>query len=460
MSRGKRKTDWRQIIGRRAIVRGLLFALAVAWPVFSPSLSPVAPESFQSSAESDAAAVSTSTHEGRMAVFDDVWSTISVRYYDHSFNALANGLTWETQRSTFRALAAETNSGQELYVVLRRMVASLKDPHTRVFSPAEKFDWWRPRSVTIGLMVREVGGFPTVFNVERGSEPQRAGIVPGDVIEAVDDQPALLLVQRTLSDSVGQGASARFRAFARFIDGPPESIVEIRWKGKDGKKKSAQFTRYWQQRELGLRVRRERGDFAIVELDAFTSQISQRFAVALKEKLTDVRGIILDLRGNGGGDAEAMTDVASAFLRAGLSLGRFIDRSGTSFSIATRRKSPLIPDRLTQTNLPLVILTSERTSSAAEIFIAGLRASRRATIIGAQTCGCVLAIRARHELPDGGLLDVSELDYQTAAGERLEKKGIKPDETVVVQRNDLYAGHDRAMELAINRLKTLRTAQR
>jgi C-terminal processing protease CtpA/Prc len=67
----------------------------------------------------------------------------------------------------------------------------------------------------------------------------------------------------------------------------------------------------------------------------------------------------------------------------------------------------------------------------------------------------VLAIRARHNLPDGGVLDVSELDYKTPAGERLEGNGIQPDQTVVVHREDLYAKHDAALAEAISELSLL-----
>jgi C-terminal processing protease CtpA/Prc len=152
-----------------------------------------------------------------------------------------------------------------------------------------------------------------------------------------------------------------------------------------------------------------------------------------------------------------MADIASAFLRPGVGLGQFTGRDGSGFTIATHSKSSFMPEPIRQTELPLVVLTSERTASAAEILIATLQTSKRARVIGAETCGCVLAIRSRHELPDGGLLDVSELDYQTAAGERLEKHGIKPDETVAVRRNDLYSGRDHAMELAITKLTGLRS---
>ena len=130
----------------------------------------------------DAATVSTATREGRLAVFDDAWSRINERYYDRTFH----GLDWDAQRTTFRTLAADANSNQELYAVLRRMIAALNDPHTRVFAPEEKFDWWRPRFVTIGVGIAEVEGLPTVVQLERGSAPQRAGIRVGDVIETVN----------------------------------------------------------------------------------------------------------------------------------------------------------------------------------------------------------------------------------------------------------------------------------
>jgi tricorn protease len=114
----------------------------------------------------------------------------------------------------------------------------------------------------------------------------------------------------------------------------------------------------------------------------------------------------------------------------------------------------LAPEPLTQTRLPLVVLVGERTSSAAEIFAAAVQTAKRGTIIGTETCGCVLAIRNPHALPDGGVLDVSELDYQTSEGRRLEQNGIKPDQTVLLQRKDLYSDRDPVMELALEKLLT------
>jgi carboxyl-terminal processing protease len=397
----------------------------------------------------DSAAASTATREGRLAVFDDAWNRIDERYYDRKFH----GLDWDAQRTTFRPLAAEAETSQDLYAVLRRMIASLNDPHTRVFAPEEKFDWWRPRFVTVGLAIAEVEGLPTVVKVDPNSAPLRAGLRPGDIIETVNGQPAVSLIKTRLNELTDQAsASARFRVFAKLLDGPSDAPVDVSWKSKDGKEKSARFTRYWQERELGVHVRRERGDFAVIEIEAFTKPIASTFSLSLQQKLNGARGLIVDLRTNGGGDAEAMSDIASSFLGIGTNLGQFTDRAGSSFTISTHFRSLLLRDPFAQTKLPVIVLTSERTASAAEIFAEALRTSGRATIIGTETCGCVLAVRNRHLLPDGGLLDVSELDYETAQGQRLEGHGLKPDEAVVVERNDLYSGRDPALELAVSEL--------
>ena len=102
----------------------------------------------------------------------------------------------------------------------------------------------------------------------------------------------------------------------------------------------------------------------------------------------------------------------------------------------------------TPVRVPVVVLTSESTSSAAEIMAAVLQTRRNARVIGSLTCGCVLAIRNRHALPDGGVLDVSEFDYHTADGVRLEGRGVKPNEVSTLKRQDLYAGRDRTLEVA------------
>lgn len=397
-----------------------------------------------SSRADDASLVSTATPEGRLAVFDDVWETIEDRYYDPRFN----GVDWQAKRTSFRPAAAKAGSTHEFYELMRQMLASLRDAHTRVYSPDEKFDWWNPRFVTVGLGVREIEGVPVVVQVDPNSAAAKFDVRTGDEITSIDNLPAAEFIKRRL-ESLGASADerARYRAVATLFDGPSGSSVKVAWTTRDGKQKSAVLQRYWTQRQLGFTTQRK-GKLAILRIDAFTQTLALDFSRSLASALDGAEGVVLDLRGNGGGDAEAMADVASLFLEDGINLGKFADRSGASFELQTYSKRLWRVPQLAQIKLPLVVLTSESTSSAAEIMTAALQAKRRARVIGTETCGCVLAIRNRHALPDGGLLDVSEFDYRTAGGIRLQGLGVTPDQLTPLTRSDLYSRRDPALEAA------------
>ena len=397
----------------------------------------------------ESAGVSTATREGRLAVFDDVWQTIHDRYYDPGFR----GIDWENQKTVFRPEAAEAGSSQAFYTVLQQMVGSLSDAHTRVYAPEEKFDWWKPRFVGVGMTLREVEGSVVVVRVEPHSPPDHVGIRPGDIIEAVHGTPAFSLIQQRLNRQPQPRESSRLHAVAMLMEGLPETTVEVQWRDKKGVLSTARLPRRWYQRPLSMHIQREPNEYAVLEIDAFTQAIAINFAGEFPEKLANARGIVVDLRENGGGDAEAMAEIASFFLPEGTDLGEFSDRWGSSFKLLTRARSLFSHDKITHSKQPLILLTSDRTSSAAEIFAATLRARDRARIIGTETCGCVLAIRTRHTLPDGGALDVSELDYQTAEGTHLEGHSLKPDQLVLPQRSDLYKRHDRTIEAGLRLLR-------
>lgn len=394
----------------------------------------------------------TITLDDRLAVFDDAWETIYERYYDPAFH----GVDWEAERALFRPLAAEARTTVELYGVLRRMLGSLHDAHTRVYAPDERSsDWQHPRYISVGISVREIEGSPVVAAVERGSEAERAGLRAGDTVLSVDGEAATALFARRLREMVGSSTTtaARAQAMAKLFDGPRDSTLALRWLDANGKERTTTLRREQRTRAATLRAERVRGHVGVIEFDLFTVESAADLMHALDDQLRGVRALVIDLRNNGGGEAEAMTEVASLFLPPGKSLGYFKDRSGrVAFEPLTHSPASFASDFSKSSRLPLVILTSERTSSAAEIFVAALREAGRAVIIGQQTCGCVLAIRHRHTLPDGGELDVSEMDYFTAAGAHLEGTGLAPDEPVALNRQDLRAGRDRALERAVEHL--------
>ena len=395
------------------------------------------------------------TREERLRIFDEVWEQVSERYFDPSFR----GVDWQVARRDLRPLAGEARDEAELYSVLRRMLGRLHDPHTRVFAPAEGTDWRVQHYISVGVSVRELGSALLVADVERGSQAARSGVRAGDELVSINDETADALFARKLAETAsGEGRAARLQAVAHLFDGPAGSNVALDFRrAGESRVRTARLLRESRTRVPTFDSKRE-GDARLVHFNIFTPEVAAQFARALKGELRGARALVIDLRDNGGGEAESMADLASTLLPAGLSLGRFTDREGAvRLEPFTRAALLSSADSFARFRGPVVLLTNARTASAAEVFAAALRETNRATVIGEATCGCVLGIRRRHQLPDGGVLDVSEMDYHTARGARLEGAGLRPDISIEPTREDLRRRRDRALERALEILKDLRS---
>nr|MDQ3745715.1 S41 family peptidase [Acidobacteriota bacterium] len=401
----------------------------------------------------DARAESASAREERLKVFDEVWEQVRERYFDPSLR----GVDWQEVRRSLRPRAAEAAGEGELYAVLRRMLGTLRDPHTRVFEPGESDDWRVQRYVSVGVSVRELAGEVVVTDVEGGSEAERVGLRAGDAVLSVDGESASSLVARRLAEqNAGDSRAERVAAVTHIFEGAGGTEVSVVFRRAGEKKeRTARLLRQTRSRVPSFEVGRERGGVRVVRFNIFTPEVAAVFARALAAgKLKGARSLVIDLRDNGGGEAEAMADLASTLVEPGASLGRFTDREGrVQLEPFTRASLVSSAATLTRFRGPVVLLTGARTASAAEVFAASLREAGRARVVGEQTCGCVLGIRERHPLPDGGVLDISEMDYHTAGGTRLEGRGLQPDVEVAPTREDLTRGRDRALDAAFEMLK-------
>ncbi|MET0624248.1 MAG: S41 family peptidase [Pyrinomonadaceae bacterium] len=439
-------------LNRRTKPTRALAALALCALVCLLAPAPVARRSRAAFAEGSGADA-YSTAESRLRIFDEVWEQVSERYFDPEFQ----GVDWREARRQLRPLASSARGRVELYAVLRRMLGLLRDPHTRVFAPGESPDWRVQRYVSVGVSVRELGDQVVVTDVERDSEAEEAGLRAGDAVLALDGEPAAALVARRVAESGGGGASpsARLIAAAHLFEGERDTTVRLTY-ARPGERRAreAVLRREPRTRLPSFEVRGQGDGVRLVRFNIFTPEVAALFTRALRDELKGARALVIDLRDNGGGEAESMADLASTLLPAGLSLGRFTDRAGAvRLEPHTRAALLSTADSFERFRRPVVLLTNARTASAAEVFAAALRESNRASVIGEATCGCVLGIRRRHRLPDGGVLDVSEMDYHTAGGTRLEGTGLRPDVTVEPTRETLRRRQDRALERALEILK-------
>ena len=94
---------------------------------------------------------------------------------------------------------------------------------------------------------------------------------------------------------------------------------------------------------------------------------------------------------------------------------------------------------------------SNYSASSAEHFAAGMQESERAKIVGGQSCGCMLGILGKTKIK-GGELYVSQFDFVTARGRRIEQIGVIPNVTIVPTVADVQGGFSKAINEAENLL--------
>ena len=378
--------------------------------------------------------------EERLRLFDQVWRAIYDHYYDRAFG----GVDWRMQRELYRPKAVEATTREELYRVLRRLVATLSDSHTRVFAPEEAFDRQRPTRLTVGLLLRQVEGAIVVVEVDPDSEAVRAGIRPGFRLESVDGQPVAARIDAIREEL---GASSKEPLSAAILDrlfwGPVGASAEADFTDRRGERVRATLTRRRQELPRRVTSRQLPHGMGYLEVTSFRPEIEQEVAAALATQ-AGARGLILDLRRNGGGLVATVSRLAGHFLPAGTALGEFITRQG-------RTVEAVAESRAEQYHGPLVVLLSDRSASGAEVLAAALQESRRAYLIGTHstTCGCLLGVGRTILLSDGGKLNISDTDFRTARGQRIEGRGLQPDRSVPLRLEDLAQDRDRPLEEAI-----------
>lgn len=380
----------------------------------------------------------------RLNVFEQVWRAIYDNYYDRNFR----GIDWRLQRDVFRPQIESANTNLELYRVLRQMIGKLGDAHTRVYSPEDGFDRYRPSGVTVGIVVRRIEGRAIVSWVEPGSEAERQGIRAGAAVTAVDGIPVEKTLAR-LREEIGDSSTPialDLQSFDRLFYGPRDTPVSVAFMDETGHRRTATLMRRYVEFQRKVIARQLPYNIGYIELTGFGPEIERDFDVVMQTLQTS-RGLILDLRNNGGGFVTTVTQVASYFLDEETDLGEFVTRQGKATRRRTQRLRTLFRD-------PLVVLVSPRSASGSEIFAAAMQEHNRALVLGTApaTCGCLLGVSRTLRLLDGGKLNISDTDYRTARGRRIEGVGVKPDRQVEIRAADLLAGRDRILEEAMEQL--------
>ncbi|RMF70816.1 MAG: hypothetical protein D6744_18890, partial [Planctomycetota bacterium] len=312
----------------------------------------------------------------------------------------------------------------------------------------------------VGLDLRVVDGQALVVRVNDGSPAAVAGVRPGWVLTQIDGRPIAPIIETLSAEYAGSSLRELVltQAVARRLHGEVGEPIDLVMLDGEDREQTLTLTRArapGKRAKLGnmppIRVECEwrwlRDDIGYIRLSLFFDppMVMRKLNQALSE-MRDARGVIFDLRGNGGGIGAMAMGISGLFVRErGRKLGTMITRDNElKFAVFARP---------TAYQGPLAILVDGASASTSEIFAGGMQALGRARVFGTPTAGAALP-SIIERLPNGDGFQYAFANYVSEDGTRLEGHGVVPDEAAPPNRADLLAGRDPAIEAAIRWIPT------
>ncbi len=289
------------------------------------------------------------------------------------------------------------------------VVKSLGDRFSHYLTKSEFNEFVSPPHFAgIGVVVDPLHRGLLIARVFDASPASRAGLKPGELIVGVGTRKLV-------------GLSAE--ASTALIRGQPGTDVKLQV--ENGQKRKAHTRSVTITRELvsepvvasaGRKVHGVKlGVVALAEFSAGAhGEVREAVEKLLQQK---TRGIVFDLRGNGGGLVSEAQLIASIFLPQGATV--VSTRGRTQPSQTLKALGDEIPS-----SIPVVVLVDSGTASASEIVTAALQDHHRATVVGTHTFGKGV-FQEEEPLSNGGALDITVGEYFTPNGRNLGGGGVK-----------------------------------
>lgn len=348
-------------------------------------------------------------------VFDRAVALVETRYYDPRIG----GIDWRSAAAQSRPLAVSAADDNVLYGVLTSLLDQLDDAHVYVQSPAEvSREAAEPQARPLfGLRVLRRGNGWIVDDVRPGSPADTAGVQVGWRVESADGRPYDVGVLR----AEGRPVRLAFRdgaGAARALIVAPRSGLQPQ-----------------ERRPLV-----QRNGVWVIAFDSFDEGTAE-WLFGQVEAARPGAPLVVDLRDNVGGRIVEVERALGCFLPRRTVVARMQSRRGR------QRVSEVIGGCPRPVSGPVAVLIGRRSRSGAEMFAAALQEQGRAVTVGSRTAGALLS-SLRYDLPDGGRLTLSEADFVTAGGRRIERVGVVPDVEAVATQADRRAGRDPALDVA------------
>lgn len=292
---------------------------------------------------------------------------------------------------------------------IKGYVEGIGDPYTTYLTKDEMKEFTEETNseyVGIGVYLTNNKADNTILvvGIMKSAPALDAGMQAGDVIEKVND---IAYTGDQLDDAI------------KILKGEEGTNVKVTVL-RDGKEIDLTITRKKITVEHVASQMLE-NNIAYIQVDSFDSGVAKAFEQQITElKNGGAKGIIIDLRSNGGGIVDEATGIADLFLKKNETI-LITKGKEDKEEVTISKNDPIIQD------IPVVVLVNEGTASASEILAGALKDKYPSTtIVGKKTYGKGV-IQTLYNLSDGSGLKVTTEEYYTPNHNKINKEGIKPD---------------------------------
>ncbi|MFP5399777.1 MAG: S41 family peptidase [Gammaproteobacteria bacterium] len=305
------------------------------------------------------------------------------------------------------------------------MVSGL-DPHSQYFD-RKTFKEFREgtsgRFVGVGIEIGMEDGLVKVVSPIEGSPAFKAGIKTGDLITRIDDAP----VKGMTMD----------QAVKRMRGEPNTKVVLTIFRKAENRAFPVTITRA-EIRTQSVRAKVVEPGYGWIRLSQFQDNSVEDFVRKVDELYKqdpNLKGLVLDLRNNGGGLLDGAIAISAAFLpreavvvstNGQVADSKAVYRATPEHYVRRSAGDPLRRLPAQVKDVPLVVLVNEGSASGSEIVAGALQDHKRATVMGGQTFGKG-SVQTVRPLSADTALKITTARYYTPSGRSIQAKGIVPD---------------------------------
>ena len=311
----------------------------------------------------------------------------------------------------FYSYSEDTGTDDLTEGIYRGIVASLNDPYSEYYSKEElraALDDSEGVSYGIGCYVSidQESNMPMIVGVMEGSPAEEVGIRDGDIITMVEGESTMGLTLTKVVSMI-KGLEGTNVHISIYREGEIDYLEFDVTRGKLIETNTVDYGTLLEDESIGyLRIK----EFSDVTYDQYLEAMADL-------QSQEIKGLILDLRNNHGGNLDTVVNIARRILPKGVVVYTE-DKKG--------RRENFDCDGKHELDLPLVVLTNEYTASAAEILAGSIQDYGKGTLVGTTTFGKGIVQRIM-SLSDKSAVKLTISAYFTPSGRNIQGTGIEPD---------------------------------